>query len=254
MSEINYEHNLIQDPDIFSLYTGENNKYFQNREAVERLKNECDLLAEGTVIGTAIRSWTALLALVPTSIPFAVLAEMTLTAEYLTRVHRLYSVAKMLLDHFGDDGITITLRVKTSSTVIDLLVRMPDKRIFALAIRGSENTSVRWHENHQQFYVKKQGKKAKKSEPFTRTIGKLNTIIDLKKEKSPLMGTSSSERNAPIIKAIVLAPGAKIAANSQQLRTEFGAASVLKIKTTSTTYVVEYDELTNFLLIPKKIV
>ena len=90
-------------------------------------------------------------------------------------------------------------------------------------------------------------------ESHAKAIDELQTIFDLKKKKNPLMGITSSERSAPLIKAIVLAPGAKIAAsNPQEIRTEFGEAEVLKIQTTSITYVVECDNLVKFLLPPKK--
>lgn len=253
MSEINYEHNLIQDPDIFSLYTGENNKYFQNREAVERLKAECDLLAPGTAAGTAIGSFSALLALVPVPISMVGLGGMTLTAEYLTRVHRLYLVAQMLLDYFGDDGIKLTPRVKTNSAIIDLLITMPDKRRFAFMVRGRENMSVRWREDRQEFFAIKKGQTIKKYNHLTKTIDDLNSLADLRKEKNPLMGITSNERNAPTIKAIVLAKGAEIASSySPDLWTDFGRTKALKIRTTSVTYVVKYDDLIEFMLLPEK--
>lgn len=250
MSETNSEHRIIQDLDIFSLYRGEKNEYFQNREAVDRLKAECDLLAKGAIFGASL---SPSLLFVPVPISLAGLAGLTLTTEYLTRVHRLYLVAHMLLDNFSDDGIEMTLRVRTNSAIIDLLVRMPDKRIFALIVRGRENTSVKWREDRQQFFVTKKGKNAKRSDPLTRAMDELQTIVDLKKDKHPLMGITSAERNVPLMKAIVLAPGAKIAAsNSPEIQTDFGESKVLKIKTTSVTYVVECDELVKFLSTPRK--
>jgi hypothetical protein len=252
MTEINYEQNLIKSTDIFSLYPSENNEYLQNIEAVERLKNECDLLAKATTIGTVISSWLALLPLLPVPISLVGLVGMSLAADYLTRVHRVYFVAKMLLDNFGDDGIQITPKVKTNSAIIDLFIRMPDKRIFVLMIRGAENTSIRWREDAQNFFVTKKGN-SRRSDPLGRVIEKLNTVTDLKKEKSPLMGVTSAERNTPIIKAIVVAPGAKISAgNSPELWTNFGEARVIRVKTTSVTYVVECEDLVKFLLPPKK--
>jgi hypothetical protein len=253
MSEINSEHKIIQDTDIFSLYTGEKNKYFQNREAVERLETECELLAKGTAVGTVISSWAALLALIPVPISLVGLGGMTLTAEYLTRVHRLYLVAKMLLDHFGDDGIKITPRVRTNSAIIDLLITMPDRRKFAFMVRGRENMSIRWREDRQEFFVTKKGQKVKKYNHLTKTIDELNSLADLRKEKHPLMGITSGERNTPTIKAIVLAEGAEIAANnSPELWTDFGQTRALKIRTSSVAYVVQSNNLIEFMLLPEK--
>jgi hypothetical protein len=253
MSETDLENYIIQDTDIFSLCTGEKNKYFQNSEAIDRLKAECDLLAKGTAVGTVISSFSALLALVPVPISLVGLGGMTLTAEYLTRVHRLYLVAKMLLEHFGEDGIKITPRVRTNSAIIDLLITMPDKRRFAFMVRGRENMSVRWREERQEFFATKKGQTIKKYNHLTKTIDELNSLADLRKEKNPLMGITSNERNAPTIKAIVLAKGAEIAAsNSPELWTDFGQTKALKIRTASVTYVVKYEELIKFMLLPEK--
>ena len=169
--------------------------------------------------------------------------------EYVVRVTRLHAVTKLLLDHFAEKGIIVTPRVQTNSAIIDLLVRMPDKRLFALMLRSSSGASVAWNEYRQKFFVNKVGQKNRKNDPLTRSISESQTIIDLKKERHPIVGASTNERNAPLIKAIVLAPGAKIAfAKSPTVQAQFGDAPVLKIKTTSITYVVESENLINFLL------
>lgn len=238
--------------DIISLDTGNNVEYLQNYDALSNLKEE---------VFTLYKSYLAIAGLSLVGLAFSPLASLGLGAllsagkslEYFRRVARIHDTMKMLLDCFGDDGIKITPRVKTNSAIIDLFVRMPDKRIFALMLRSSENTSVKWREDNQQFYVKKKGKSEKKSDPLNRTIKKLNTIIDLKKAKSPLIGTSSAERNAPVIKTIVLSPGAQIAAsNSPELWTEFGQARALKLCTPSITYVVHHEDLIKFLSLPEK--
>jgi len=237
---------------IFSLFTGDKYKYFQGREAIKRLKEECDVLAKGTFIGVVISSCTSLLSLVTVPATFVGLAGATVTLEYLIRVRRLCSVAEMLLDGFNDE-IIVTLRVKTNSSVIDILARMPDKRIFALMVRSNQDISVKWNQERQQFYITKKGKNPKKCDSLTKTIDELNTLTDLRQERHPLMGNSYAERNAPIIKAIVLAKEAHIASsNSPDQWTDFGLAKVLKIRTTSVTYVVEYDNLVNFMSLPKK--
>lgn len=238
--------------DILSLDTGKEGEYLQNYDALAKLKEEVFTLYK-SYVAVAGFSFTSLIFSPLAPLGFATLLSAGASLEYFRVIARLHDTMKMLLEHFGDDGIKITPRVRTNSAIIDLFVRMPDKRMFALIIRSSEDNSVIWREERQQFYVKKKGKNEKKSDPLTRVIDELQTIFDLRKKKSPLMGITSSERSAPLIKAIVLAPGAEIAANNlPELLTEFGEAKVLKVQTTSVTYVVKCEDLVKFLLPPRK--
>lgn len=238
--------------DILSLATGKSGEYLQNYEALAKLKEEVFTLYK-SYLAVAGFSLTSLIFSPLASLGFATLLSAGASLEYFRVIARLHDTMKMLLEHFGDDAIKITPRVRTNSAIIDLLVRTADKRMFALIIRSSECNSVIWREAYQQFYVTKKGKNVKKSDPLTRAMDDLQTIVDLKKERHPLMGITSVERNVPLIKAIVLAPGAKIAAsNSPEIQREFGEAKVLKIQTTSITYVVECDSLVKFLLPPQK--
>jgi hypothetical protein len=230
----------------------EEDNYLQNYAALNIIKEEINRLLQVYAAATGL-SFASLIITPLSTLGMGALVSAGISFEYFRRITRLHDTIKMLLDSFGDDGIKITPRVKTDSATIDLFIRMPDKRMFALIIRSSENNAVRWREDTQQFYVKKKGKNEKKSDPLTRVIDELQTIFDLRKKKSPLMGITSSERSAPLIKVIVLAPGAAIASNnSPEIRTEFGEAKVLKIQTTSITYVVECNDLVKFLQLPKK--
>lgn len=235
--------------DILSLYTGEEGEYLQNDKALVKLKDEIIILLKSYGAIFAL-SFGGLIFSPLAPLGFATLLSAGKSFEYFRVITRLYDTMKMLLDSLILGGITITPRVRTSKVIIDLLVRMPDRRMFALLIRSSEGNSVIWREDSQRFYVAKKGKSVKKFDLLTRAMDDLQTIVDLKKEKHPLMGVTSSERSAPLVKAIVLAPGAKISIDSN--RVAFGNAQVLKIKTTSTTYVVEYEDLVDFLSVPKK--
>jgi hypothetical protein len=230
----------------------EEDNYLQNYAALNTIKEEINRLLKVYAAATGL-SFASLIITPLSTLGMGALVSTGISFEYFRRITRLHDTIKMLLDSFGDDGIKITPRVRTNSAIIDLLVRTSDKRMFALIIRSSEGNSVIWREAHQQFYITKKGKNAKKSDPLTRAMDELQTIVDLKKAKHPLMGVTSVERNVPLIKAIVLAPGARIAAsNSPEMQTEFGEAKVLKIKTTSISYVVEFDELVKFLSPQKK--
>jgi hypothetical protein len=202
---------------------GLDNRYLNNHEALAYLQRELDRLDDTTA------------------------------KEYVIRLTRLHAVTKLLLDRFDSDGITITPRVNTNSAIIDLLVRMPDKRFFALMVRSSEDNSVTWDENRHQFFLIKKGRRTKASDSMTRCLSDLQTIVDLRKKKDPLVGATTKERNSPLIKAIVLAPGATISPkNPDTIHTTFGEAEVLKIQFGGTTYVVESEQLINFLLLPAK--
>ena len=238
--------------DIYSLDTGVEGEYLQNYEALAKLKEEVFTLYK-SYVAVAGFSFGSLIVSPLASLGFATLLSAGASLEYFRIITRLHDTMKMLLEHFGNDGIRITPRVRTNSAIIDLFIRMPDKRMFAVIIRMNENTSVIWREDRKEFFTRKKGKNAKKCDPLTRTIEQLQTIVDLKKNKHPLMGAISSERSAPLMKAIVLAPGSEIAAsNSPEIWSDFGQTRVLKVRTTSITYVVRYDDLIEFLLPPKE--
>jgi hypothetical protein len=248
--ELDSETNLDPEIDILSLYTGQKDVYLQNWDAVNRLGQESDLLAKGVLTSFGVSEILAILSLVNPAIAFVswALTFAFFSNEYIWRVRRLYVVAKSILDHYGDDNVVLTPRVKTDTAAIDLLVKMPDRRMFALMTRANEDREVIWREDRQEFFIKKNGKHAKRAIALTKAIESLQTVSYLRKIKHPLMGITAAERNAPLIKAIVLAPGARIVAyEDSPLWTEFGGARVLRIQTTSVTYVVECKDLINFL-------
>lgn len=200
---------------------GLDNRYLNNWEALTFLKSECDKLNESS------------------------------EREYVIRVTRLYAVVKLLLDRFADEGIVVTPRVRTNTATIDLLVRSIDKRMFALSIRSADAALIIWREARNQFFVKKPGQQPKRNDPLTNAMDELQTIVDLKKARHPLIGVTNAERNTALIKAIILSPGAKIAtSNPPAIVSTFGEADILKIKNTSVTYVVQSDRLIEFLLPP----
>jgi hypothetical protein len=247
--------NLEPDLDILSLYTGERNVRLQNWDAVNQLDREADLLAKSVLSSFGASAVLTLISALNFGL-FLVIGGLTtvfLNKEYLWRIRRLSAVAKLILNHYGADNVVVTPRVDTDSATIDLLVRMHDKKMYALAIRCNENVGVLWREDRQEFFTVRKGKSPKKADSLTKAINSLQSISYLKKIKDSVMGKTSSERSAPLIKAIVLAPGAKIVARGDSpLWVEFGEAKVLKIQTTSITYVVECNDLVKFLEPTKK--
>jgi hypothetical protein len=250
--ELDPETNLDPEIDILSLYTGEKDVYLQNWDAVNQLDRESDLLAKSIISGYGTSAILTLLSAINLGwfLVIGILTNAFFSQEYIWRVRRLAIVARAILERYGNDNMVVTPRVKTGNATIDLLVRMPDKRMFALAIRSSKDTSsVIWREDRQEFFIIKKGRSAKRAVALTKAIDSLQTIFDLKKVKHPLLGVTNSERTAPLTKAIVLAPGAKIVAfDDSPLWKEFGTARVLQIRTVAgVVYVVEADDLINFL-------
>lgn len=226
--------------------------YIQNRDILVELEAEENRL----MVAYGISSFLATASLVLPIYPLGTLAGAAasgLSIEYFTRVRRIYSVTKMLLESFEKDGIVITLRVKTNIALIDLFVKMPDKRAFALLLRNHDTGKVKWRDDKQLFYIYKVGKKPRRWDSLTKTIEQLQSTIYLKNLKSSLLGTSSAERNRPINKVVVLCGNTTIHPdNAPEFWVEFGRAKALKIYKDVVTYVVEQENLINFLLPPAK--
>jgi hypothetical protein len=171
--------------------------------------------------------------------------------EAVIRVERLTQIVELLLTNF-DDRIQLSIDVETEFGSIDLFVKMPDKRNFALMLRSNGNNYIKWDEDQKQFYIRHRGIRGMKYWGTTTEI--LDTFsqqtIWLQKTKSCVLGKTAAERKHPIIRAIVLtgetelddlhhAPGAKVG---------FGQTKVVKIDTGYTTYLLQATDLIEFLL------
>ena len=114
---------------------------------------------------------------------------LSLTVIGLSRhVDRLVAVLEELLKI---DGIIVTPRVKTEEGTIDLLVKMPDRRCFAFALRSKPNSRVTWREEKQSFYIttprKSKTARVKEWAELMKSGQDLNRMtLSLKKHKSYL--------------------------------------------------------------------
>ncbi len=176
---------------------------------------------------------------------------LSLTVTELSRhVDRLVAVLEELLKI---DGIIVTPRVKTEEGTIDLLVKMPDRRCFAFALRSKPNSRVTWREEKQNFYITtpRKGKTArvKKWVELMKSGQDLNRItLSLKKQKSYLLGESRTERHYPITKAIILTSTTKIDPDKDSdLFVDFGETKALRVHAGSYMYVLEQGEIIKFL-------
>lgn len=242
--------------DVFSLYTGSKDEYLQNYEALEKLKEECDSLIAKAAISIGVSSM-ALLAPIPLLVTLPGFLLGGIPAEYLIRVGRLYEITKLLLEAFGNEGVKITPRVKTDEGIIDLLIKMPNRQSFALTLRAKGKARVKWREERQDFFVNRKGNKGIKIVKWSTIVAESQksekVIRTLKKQKSPLLGVSNTERNKPVIKAFVLLDETKIDANNDPaLFVDSGNAKVLRVHSGVVIYVVEKDDLIKFLSLPEQ--
>ena len=247
-----YSINLLDCQEIIKpLISYPDGDYIQNRNILTELEAEEKRLTVAYGI-SAFLTAASLFTPAPGA-AFATHAVTGFTLEYMVRVKRIYNVTKMLLERFEDEGITITLRVQTNLAIIDLFVKMPDRRSFALLLRSNENGAVKWREDKQKFFIYKVGKKPRKWDSMTRTIEQLKSTIYLKDLKSPLLGTSRADRNRPINKVVVLCSSTTIHPDhAPEFWSEFGRTRTLQIYKDGLTCIIERQNLTDFLLPPQK--
>lgn len=245
-------------PQEFPIQTGEKG-YLQNSDALEQLKVEeaawKNILSLSGTLSVGSLS-------IPLLAPLTVIgsAGALIAFEFWTRVGRLIPLVEMLLKTFDEDKITITPCIKTTEGIIDLFVRMPDRRYFAFMARSKGNSLVRWQEDRQDFFVSgltRKGKKfTNKWDELTRLNKKLEKMtLALKKEHPLLIGTSYKERTKVVTKVVVLTGKTTIdPKNEPSLFVDFGQTQqkALRVKIDAVNYVVNGADLVNFLLLPKK--
>ena len=233
--------------------TGEK-EYLQNEKALNDLKEKQTKLNDVLMISGGLAT-AGMLVSSPTALVGAASALFALEASI--PVDRLISVVEMLLTAFGKEGITITPCIKTDEGLIDLLVRMPDRRTFAFMLRSNGDSLVKWREDRQDFFIsirKKGGKKITKWKDLLQLSRRLNIMtLLLKKQKNPLMGSSNTERNKITVKAIVLTSKTKVDPdNDQSVLVDFNSSKVLRVQADTVIHIVNQEDLVNFLNSPSK--
>jgi hypothetical protein len=233
-----------------AIFQASSNKYLQNYEALEDLKIKQSKLYDMLMIATGVSalgfSWNLLLVM-------AGATGTLLATELSTPIDRIISIMEMLLEEFKEEGITITPRVKTEKELIDLLIRTADGRYFAFMLRSNGDSKVKWREDRQGFFAVKKGGTAKWSEIYS--LGeRLNVgILYLKKQKSPLMGTSNTERSKNVVKGIILTAKTRIDPNNDPaLLVDFGRTKALRVKTEAIFYLVDKANVADFIRKPIK--
>jgi hypothetical protein len=165
-----------------------------------------------------------------------------------TAVDGLVSAMTTLLDEFKDEGIKLTPRVKTDQGIIDLLVKTLDRRSVGLMLRSNGASRVKWREDRGEFFVSRKKGTSKWSELDSIAYQLDSMMKCLREKENPLLGSSRTERKKGITKTIVLAGQTRLDPNNDPTRlVNFGRATVLKMNHTSAYYVVDLENLANFL-------
>ena len=221
--------------------------YSQNQEAFSDLKNLqafCHTtIAAGGGFGCTGMFLNPALGLVGGFVSLTII-------ELAKPVDRLVSVMEDLLKI---DGIIVTPRIKTEHGTIDLLVKMPDRRRFAFALRSKLNSRIKWRKEEEMFFAStpRKGKspRSKRWPELLESGQNLNkSIISLNKQKSYLLGANNSELRLPVVKAIVLTSTTTVdPANEPDLFVGFGTTKVLKVQSGCNIHILEQRDLIKFL-------
>jgi hypothetical protein len=142
-------------------------------------------------------------------------------------------------------------------------------RRFAIMLRSKGSSTIRWQREKQKFDFVKPHKKSPYDWPELKTaIGKLDLVTNLKRDKNPLLGSSSNSRNTPIVKTIVICNDTKLSPSATpDLWEQVGPIQALRIATGeklvdghiqrigkgSLTYVIHKDDLVDFLTYKGKV-
>ena len=221
--------------------------YLQNQEAFSDLKN-LQTFCNATIAGGAGCSCASMF-LNPALGLVGGFVSLTMI-ELSKPVDRLVSVTEDLLQI---DGITVTPRIKTEHGTIDLLIKMPDRRRFAFALRSKLNSRIKWRKEEQMFFAstprKSRAPRSKRWPDLLESGQNLNkSIISLNKQKSYLLGANNSELRLPVVKAILLTSTTTVdPANEPDLFVDFGATKVLRVQSGCNIHVLEQRDLIKFL-------
>ncbi len=237
-----------------SLFQAGDKPYLRNWESLDSLEREQAYFNAG-IIGAGTAMFAGAAATVP---PLGLAGgAVAMTAIELSRpVDRLVSVIRQLLEEI--EGVTVTPRVKTNEGTIDLLVKMPDRRCFAFALRSKGESRVKWREEEQEFFAvtPRKGKTArvKKYADLVKSGQALNrATLSLKKEKNYLLGESRTERNSHITKAIILTSKTTVDPNNDPtLFVDFGLTNVLRVYSDTNIHVLEQSKIIDFLAPAKR--
>ena len=231
-------------------------KYLQNYEALAELKKKQSIYNKAIMVATGVNA--AGFSVGNPIVVFAGSVLSLISIELSTPTDRLVRVMETLLEHFGNDGITLTPDVRTETGKIELFVKLPDRRNFALMLRSNGDCLIKWRIERGDFVSRVRSKNRTKNQVYggiLPAISNLNAMtVSLKQEKSYLIGLSSKERTQAIIKVLVLTSKTRVdpTNNDPSLFVDFGNTKALRVNPGCSIYVVDLENLTNFFEIAVK--
>ncbi len=219
-----------------------------NWEALEELKKARHSLSEicaglGLLMVGGIA--TSILLLSSSSIP-----ALGFQLKKLQKVSQIVLNMEKILTEFATNNVIVTpqLDVPENGT-LDLFVRFPDppkKAVFTIGFRSNGDSKLFFSEEKQAFCVRRKrgGFKQWNVDLFQRFA--LQEYW-LRKNCIELFGTSSRDKNRSAVKILVLTGDTKIGTHADHLYTEVGSLRVLTVKNRVSLFVVEEDQLIQFL-------
>jgi hypothetical protein len=253
---------LIDRQPIVAPAIGEYDGYLQNYEALAVIGNDL-AIAQQVVNIAANLSFPGIARSAKTTSSIATHLPIVTHISGLFRLYytnliasyRLYSTMQQLLDHFGDD-IIITPQLIINGESIDLFIQFGEgkqRRYFAIMLRTKSRSAVYWNPSREVFIYKREKdkqtwdwKSLTKSSRTKSTIETLKLVGNLTAQRNPLVG----KKNNPTAKAIVFTNETHLNRElNHDFVVDFGRTKgkVLKIKTDCVFYVLNSEDLIDFL-------
>ncbi|MEM7771019.1 MAG: hypothetical protein AAF327_10980 [Cyanobacteria bacterium P01_A01_bin.37] len=227
---------------------GVSEKTYSNQEALEKLKKTRHSLSENCA-----GLFVLLLGGVTISNPLPVFGSIPALGYQLKKLQKTSQIVlnmERILAEFATNNVIVTpqLDVPDNGT-LDLFVRFPDppkKAVFTIGFRSNGHSTLFFSEEKQALCVRRKrgGLKQWNINLFQRFA--LQEYW-LRKNQVEIFGTSSRDKNRSAVKVLVLTGNTKIGKHADHLYTEVGSLRVLMVKNRVSLFVIEEDQLIQFL-------
>lgn len=237
---------MIAEAEALQTAKPEDFRYPTNWDARERLYNEdLRLTAWYGASGSLFATLTVFVSLLASALLFP----MGLILRRLQKINQILPILDSLLENFEEYGVEIINDVNVPNlSSLDLFVRFPYRNLFAIALRSQGDSVITYNEEKESFYIRR-NKGSKGLKPWT--PDHLQQLSDqeywLRKNQSALFGSTSKQRRQPVVKVLVLKGQTKLGQHPKKLYTTVGDVRVLLIKKKASIYVMEEDQLINFI-------
>jgi hypothetical protein len=174
-----------------------------------------------------------------------------LVLKRMQKIRSILRTGKALDEAFIDQQIQIFTDLPVPNHGrLDLLAKFPippKKAVFAIALRSQGKATVFYNEQKESLYVRTSGSGLKLWKPdHIERLGIQGFWLRQNRQEE-LFGTSSRDKNRPVIKLLVVTGETKIGQHSDHLYTEMGDQRVLLLQRRSSIYVSQEDQLLPFI-------